>query len=132
MRLLEPASTASSAAGLGHAPIVAVALVAGLGFGALLALVLESLAGRARGSGTLTSWRTSRRDERSRSRPLPEGRGGRAGLVAAGLATAVALGAVLAVRPSAVFALLALAVFVAAVVLDLPLAAWVSWSSWPS
>jgi hypothetical protein len=55
--------------------------------------------------------------------PVQRGaRWSRAGVVAAGLATAVAFGAVVAVRPSAVFALLALAVFLAAVVLDLPLA----------
>ena len=48
LRLLEPATTASSSVGLGAAPILAVALVAGLGFGALLALVVESLSPRVR------------------------------------------------------------------------------------
>jgi capsular polysaccharide biosynthesis protein len=48
LRLLEPATTASSSTGLGRAPIMAVALVAGLGFGALLALVLESFSPRVR------------------------------------------------------------------------------------
>ena len=48
LRLLEPATTASAPADLGRAPLLAVALVVGLGFGALLALVLESLSPRVR------------------------------------------------------------------------------------
>ena len=56
LRLLEPATAPGSQAGLGPGLIVAVVFLGGLGFGALLALVVDSLSPRVR---TPTSWRAS-------------------------------------------------------------------------
>jgi capsular polysaccharide biosynthesis protein len=53
LRLLEPATAAGSRVGLGAGPIAAAVLFAGLGFGAVLALVLESLSPRVRDADEL-------------------------------------------------------------------------------